>query len=81
MNHSNNKLNFRIQNFKLLPYKDEILQATFTVRNISIQGNTSSQSVQGNASNNSANTQTNQQSGNTQTNQQNTNTQNTNTAQ
>lgn len=34
-------LNFRIQNFKLLPYQEEILQGTFTVRNISIQGNTS----------------------------------------
>ena len=73
------ELNFRIQNFKLLPHDGNVLQGTFTVRNISIQGNTSSQSVQGNASNNSTNTQTNQQSGNTQTNQQNTNTQNTNT--
>lgn len=33
-------LNFRIQNFKLLPYQEEILQATFTVRNIAVQGNT-----------------------------------------
>lgn len=38
-------LNFRIQNFKLLPYQDEILQGTFTVRNIAIQGNTSTQTV------------------------------------
>lgn len=73
------ELNFRIQNFKLLPHDGNVLQGTFTVKNISIQGNTSSQSVQGNGSNNSTNTQTNQQSGNTQTNQQNTNTQNTNT--
>ena len=33
-------LNFRIQNFKLLPYEQEILQGTFVVRNIAIQGNT-----------------------------------------
>lgn len=38
-------LNFRIQNFKLLPYQQEILQATFIVKNIAIQGNTSGQSV------------------------------------
>lgn len=40
------ELNFIIENFKLLPYKNEILQATFTVRNIAIEGNTSSESVQ-----------------------------------
>lgn len=33
-------LDFRIQNFKLLPNKDEILQGTFTVANVGIQGNT-----------------------------------------
>lgn len=38
-------LNFRIQNFKLLPYQGEILQGTFTVKNIAVQGNTSTQSV------------------------------------
>lgn len=32
-------LDFRIQNFKLLPYKEEILQGTFSVSNISVQGN------------------------------------------
>ncbi len=39
------ELNFTIENFKLLPYQNEILQATFTVRNISIEGNTSQQAV------------------------------------
>lgn len=34
------QLNFRIENFKLLPYENEILQGTFTVRNIAIEGNT-----------------------------------------
>lgn len=38
-------LNFRIENFKLLPHENEILQATFTVRNIAIEGNTSTQTV------------------------------------
>lgn len=38
-------LSFTIENFKLLPYKGEILQATFTVRNIAIEGNTSQQST------------------------------------
>ena len=33
-------LDFQIDNFKLLPYKDEILQATFTVPNVTIEGNT-----------------------------------------
>ena len=40
------ELNFVIENFKLLPYQNEILQATFTVRNIAIQGNTSNESIQ-----------------------------------
>lgn len=40
-------LNFTIENFKLLPYKGEILQATFNVRNIAIEGNTSTQSIAG----------------------------------
>lgn len=39
------ELNFTIENFKLLPYQEEILQGTFTVRNIAIEGNTSTQSV------------------------------------
>lgn len=37
-------LNFRIENFKLLPYQNEILQATFTVRNITVEGNNLAQS-------------------------------------
>ena len=61
------ELNFRIQNFKLLPYQDTILQATFTVSNIAIQGNTSSQNVSAsssttattNSSTNTTNTTTN----------------------
>jgi len=50
-------LNFRIENFKLLPYQNEILQGTFNVRNITIQGNTSTQTVTSN-NNNQANTNT-----------------------
>lgn len=38
------ELNFRIENFKLLPHKNEILQGTFKVRNIAIEGNNLSQS-------------------------------------
>lgn len=38
-------LNFRIRNFKLLPYEDSILKATFTVTNVAIQGNTSNASI------------------------------------
>lgn len=34
-------LNFRIRNFKLLPHEGSILQATFTVTNVAIEGNTS----------------------------------------
>lgn len=49
-------LNFRIENFKLLPHKDEILQGTFNVRNIAIEGNTSTQSVTSNGSQNNTNT-------------------------
>lgn len=39
------ELNFRIQSFKLLPYDGDILQGTFNVPNISIQGNTSTHSI------------------------------------
>lgn len=38
-------LNFRIKNFKLVPSQDSILKATFTVKNIAIEGNTSNQST------------------------------------
>lgn len=36
-------LNFRIQNFKLVPDQGNILKGTFIVKNIAIQGNTSGQ--------------------------------------
>ena len=39
------ELNFRIENFKLLPYQNEILQGTFTVKNITIEGNSLTQSI------------------------------------
>ena len=52
-------LNFRIKNFKLLPNSGSILQATFTVKNIAIQGNNSNQSVSGNTNNNNTNNNTN----------------------
>lgn len=38
-------LNFRIKNFKLVPSQGSILKATFTVKNIAIEGNTSSQTT------------------------------------
>lgn len=50
------ELNFRIENFKLLPYQNEILQGTFTVRNIAIEGNTSTQSVTTNKEDKNTNT-------------------------
>lgn len=49
-------LNFRIHNFKLLPYQgSEVLQGTFTVKNVVIQGNSSNKSVTSNT-NKSTNT-------------------------
>ena len=38
-------LDFRIKDFKLLPYKNEILQGTFKVENIAVEGNTSKQTT------------------------------------
>ena len=38
-------LNFRIKNFKLVPSQGSILKATFTVKNIAIEGNTSKQAA------------------------------------
>lgn len=38
-------LSFTIENFNLLPYQGEVLEATFIVRNIAIEGNTSQQST------------------------------------
>jgi len=37
-------LNFRIENFKLLPSQNEILQGTFKVRSITVEGNSLTQS-------------------------------------
>lgn len=56
-------LDFRIQNFKLLPNKDEILQGTFTVANVGIRGNTLQQTSSENTTdtNNTGNQQTNTQ--------------------
>lgn len=51
-------LNLRIKNFKLLPSEGNILQATFTVNNIAIEGNTSNQSVTTNDNNNDNNDKT-----------------------
>ncbi len=59
------ELNFAIENFKLLPYRDEILQATFTVRNIAIQGNTSNESVQQSSQSTTNNTTTDNSNSNT----------------
>lgn len=56
------ELNFRIQNFKLLPNDGNILKGTFVVRNIAIQGNTSAQQT----INSTSNTSTTNQSSNTQ---------------
>ena len=41
---NDSNLNFTIENFKLLPSNKQILQGTFTVRNIAREGNTSHQS-------------------------------------
>ena len=80
------ELNFRIQGFTLNPNQGNILRSTFTVRNIAIQGNTSTQTVQTTQNNtnatgnNTQNTNTNTQGSNTQTNAD-TSTENTNTEQ
>ena len=59
-------LDFRIQNFKLLPHQGEILEATFSVSGVTIKGNTSAESTSSSSttqddaskSNNSSNTNT-----------------------
>ena len=63
-------LNFTIKSFKLLPYDKEILQATFTVENIAVEGNTSSTQIQQSTSDTQNNTST--QSGTQQNTQNNT---------
>ena len=65
------ELNFRIQGFTLNPNQGNILRSTFTVRNVAIQGNTSTQTVQ--------QTTTNNETGNNTTNTNTTNTNTTNT--
>lgn len=77
---NDSELDFRIQNFKLLPYQDDILQGTFTVRNIAIKGNTSTQNVTNKKEDtNSDNSQNNTQRTNTTTSEQSPNeTENTN---
>lgn len=52
-------LDFRIQNFKLLPHEGEILEAKFSVGGVTIQGNTARESVPTN--NNPAEQNTNSQ--------------------
>ena len=57
------ELNFNIENFKLLPSDGNILQGTFTVRNIAVEGNTSSQVTTSSSSTtdqNTTNTETNE---------------------
>lgn len=62
-------LNFRIENFKLLPYQGEILQATFTVKNITVEGNTSKENITSqNKNNGTTNTVDNTTSTNSQAN-------------
>lgn len=63
------ELNFRIENFKLLPYQNEILQGTFTVRNIVVEGNTSTQTITKDLETDNTNTV----EGNTNTNSETTN--------
>lgn len=72
---NDDQLNFRIQDFKLLPYNGNVLQGTFTVRNIGIQGNTSNQSIENETLNKEDNTedQGNTQNGNSNEKEQNTN--------
>lgn len=74
---NDDNLNFRIENFKLLPYNGEILQTTFTVKNITIEGNTSNKNIINEDNTQNTNT-TNTQNTNT-TNTVNNQTQNTNT--
>ena len=54
---NDSNLNFRIENFKLVPYtggenrNNEILEGTFMVKNIAIEGNTSNKAVTVNTEN------------------------------
>lgn len=70
------ELNFRIQGFALNPNQGNILRSTFTVKNVAIQGNTSTQTVkateqttnntENNTQNNVQNTQENNEMTNTE---------------
>lgn len=64
---NDSKLNFRVQNFKLVPYQQPVLRATFTVKNIGIEGNNSAQAVTTTQTNTEGNTQTNNQTTDTNT--------------
>lgn len=55
------ELNFRIQNFKLLPSSGNILEGTFRVTNVSVQGNTSTQGSTNNSESANKTTNTNEQ--------------------
>ena len=73
---NDSKLNFRVQNFKLVPYQQPVLRATFTVKNIGIEGNNSSQAV---TTTSETNTETNTQNTNDTNTVNQTNTEDTNT--
>jgi len=64
------ELDFRIYNFKLLPYQNEILRGTFTVRDVRITSSSLNENL-------TSSTQTTTQQENTNTNTENTNTTNT----
>lgn len=72
------ELNFNIENFKLLPNDGNILQGTFTVRNIAVEGNTSSQITTSTEETTDQNTTTNTETDTTE-NQENQNNTETNT--
>lgn len=58
------ELNFRIYNFKMLPYQNEILRATFTVKDIRITQNSLNEALNGTQQ---SNTQNNEAQENTNT--------------
>ena len=65
---NDSELDFRIKDFKLLPYKNEILQGTFRVENIAVEGNTSTQTTNNTDNTNSNTDNTNNTSKDTNTN-------------
>lgn len=74
---NDSKLNFRIQGFKLIPSSGYILQATFSVKNVRISGNTSSQAVTPNTNTTNENSTTKTNTVNNTVNNNTTNTNNT----